>query len=221
MNAPREFAETVWRQFYFLRDCRELDDYYLNQVQSKWKPRETRRGWTRQDIRRLEQFHSAVETNPPIVSIYTGKPCSTRVSTALKLWRFDTICDIKRRNAICFCQQNPEFGIDEPAIIQRMAKIHREALRCIRSGYDAGEAAIKNEWEECYRELERAVKAIDDACVDPEIEAGEYLNNHPEDTIENVLERFGISVSAKTFKEHLEAKTFPLKKRKRGKKTSL
>ncbi len=220
MNAIRQFAETIWRQYYFLRDCRELDDYYVDQDQRHWKQRGQRRGWTRQDILRQKQFYEAREkqTDPPSLFEYSGNPATTRIQTAFKLWRFEFQADIKRRSAMQFCQQHQEFSVDEPSIIHRMSRIHSEILGYIRSEYDAGASAIDEEWVTCYRELERVIKAIELSEIDPEIEAGEYFNQHPEIKVSDILNKFGITVSEKTWRERMVAKNFRLNHRTRGKK---
>jgi hypothetical protein len=168
MDAINEFADVVYKQRRFLELCFERDSYYEDIAPASWKRRDNyRRGWTSQDKNRYEHrvvvwLESKDCPAPSTAGLGWDKRrrLGTRVSTSLRLFRFETAVEAKRRLAILFCKSHSEYAEFEPPIIQRMSRIHLDLLSAIRHNDTNGELLISDEWNDAMRELTRIARSI-------------------------------------------------------------
>lgn len=162
-NPVSEFADIVARQFNFLHSMRSIDDHYVDTPVSDYKRRENgRRGWTRFDIAHRQELEADADSRLPSVSTHHAKRRSQgRVKTAFRLLRLFDQCASARKAALIFCRSYPEFAVEEPALIHRMAKIHSEWLAFTQSADDGAALACEREWRPCYSDLLAACRAIE------------------------------------------------------------
>lgn len=166
MNVER-FVHLICEQFEFLSDCGNMDSYFMDTPQDRWRsPRLPRRGWTKADIRRREYFiNEYVDPSigpPPGCSVVQApegwsKPAN-RVRTAFRIFDFHGTAEQAAKDAKIECREFPELE-SLVARIAAMLATHAEWLLWMAGSSDQSLYDIENRWPAEKHEINRILRS--------------------------------------------------------------